>query len=236
MPTDQLEGVGDGAAQPFGQHALGLFDDDPAVQRGLQLFTAAVGFAQDVAMPQADGRGIGEEPAPPHVLGAQGAVLVVEDQGPEDAVLADEGKGGDGGEARVEDAAGEPRSPDAAVRSEHREVGQRSAAADSVEAGALLQLHLATLQLDGDLVGSRQVAGAAGAVRANATGRFHTGDMRCAAGQATQEITIVLPVVRGGGQGEECFGCLVFMNRECHRSIHRVRVDRQESAPEGTAS
>jgi hypothetical protein len=56
-------------AEALGELAFGLLDDDPAIQRGLQLLVEDVAAAQAAVMQQADGGHVGQGPANPYVRG-----------------------------------------------------------------------------------------------------------------------------------------------------------------------
>src|SRR3984893_2855593 len=60
LVPQQRERLVDVDAQPLGEFALGLLDDDPAVQRGLQLLVEGIAAAHAALVQQADGGHVGQ--------------------------------------------------------------------------------------------------------------------------------------------------------------------------------
>jgi len=69
----QAEGLVHIQAKALGELALGLLDDDPAVQRGLQLLIQGVAMAHAALVQQADGGHVGPGLADSHASGVKGA-------------------------------------------------------------------------------------------------------------------------------------------------------------------
>src|SRR5580698_1358521 len=83
--TQQAEGLVHVQAEALGQLALGLLDDDPAVQRGLQLFVEGIAVAHVALLQQADRGHVGQGLADPDVRGVEDAR-----SGPEEVQRADD--------------------------------------------------------------------------------------------------------------------------------------------------
>jgi hypothetical protein len=128
-------------AEAFGELALGLLDDDPAVQRGLQLLIHGVAVAHAALVQQADGGHVGQSLAHTYVRGSQGTRDGAEQvQRADDLVAQPHGQGLHGGEPGLLGGGGEP-GPALRIG---RQVGggDGPASAEAVQAGTLVVLQL----------------------------------------------------------------------------------------------
>jgi hypothetical protein len=67
--SEQGEGAGDVESGASGEHADGLFDDDPIVQCGLELLGEVLAAAVSAFVQDADGGDVGQGLGDPQVLG-----------------------------------------------------------------------------------------------------------------------------------------------------------------------
>jgi hypothetical protein len=128
-------------AEAFGELTLGLLDDDPAVQRGLQLLIHGVAVAHAALVQQAEGGHVGQSLAHTYVRGSPGTRDGAEQvQRADDLVAQPHGQGLHGGEPGLLGGGGEP-GPALRIG---RQVGggDGPASAEAVQAGTLVVLQL----------------------------------------------------------------------------------------------
>ena len=96
-------------AEAFGELALGLLDDDPAVQRGLQLLIHGVAVAHAALVHQADGGHVSQRLADAYVRGVEGTRDGAEQvQRADDLVAQPHRQGLHGGQPGLLGGGGEP--------------------------------------------------------------------------------------------------------------------------------
>jgi hypothetical protein len=131
-------------AEALGQLALGLLDDDPAVQRRLQLLVERVAAAYAALVQQADGGHVGQRLTDPHILGVEAAGGLAEEvEGADDLVPQSHRERLHGGDPRQPRGYRELRPAFVGA-----EVGRcdRQAGPEAVQARALVAFQLEQLQ------------------------------------------------------------------------------------------
>ena len=139
--AQQREGLVHVQAEPLGEPALGLLDDDPAVQRGLELLGQGLGAAHVLFLQQADRGHVGQcLPDAQFGLAERAGAGAEEVQGADDLIPQPHRQGVDGAEPGLGRGGGEPGPPLAGVGQVGG--GDRLAGAVAVQAGALVILDL----------------------------------------------------------------------------------------------
>ena len=144
------EGLVHAQAEPLGEPALGLLDDDPAVQRALELLGEGLGAAHVPLLQQADRGHVGQRLSDAQVGLAERAGLGAEQvQRADDLVPQPHRQGMDGAEPGLRRGGGEPGPPVILLDQAGR--GDRPPGAEAVQARPLVVLDLEQLDQPGRL-------------------------------------------------------------------------------------
>src|SRR3954454_24987304 len=197
-PTEMLERRLRSDAEPLRQHALGLLDEPPGVQRRLQLGGEATGCLRLASLQQAGGGHVGDRLRKPDLVDEKRSV-----GGPEEV---------DGAEGLQ--PAAHRHSTDPRVAALHRSISERRPAlgghgerglyrrlpVEEVQAGALLMLEREHLEQLGALVGGRDRAESTVLVGQHDTRRVDVELLDAVAAEPVQDLTRVRLRHQGGRQ------------------------------------
>ncbi len=201
LVAQQGERLVDVDAQPLGELALGLLDDDPAVQRGLQLLVEGIAAAHAALVQQADGGHVGQRLADVDAVGVEGAGGGAEEvERADDLVAQPHRQGLHGAEAGLPGGGGEPGPAlvGAQVGGCHGLAGP-----EAVQAGSLVALQLEQLEQPGGLAGGGHHAQFPARVGQQQPGGGNVQQLDAAAGQHMQEVDDVEIGDHGVGQLDE---------------------------------
>ena len=186
LVPQQRERLVDVDAQPLGEFALGLLDDDPAVQRGLQLLVEGIAVAHAALMQQADGGHVGQRLANLDAVcveGTWGGAEKVERA--DDLVAQPHRQGLHGGEAGLSGGGGElgPALVSTQVGGCDGVPG-----AEAVQAGPLVALQLEQLKQPGGLAGGGHHTQFSARIGQQQPGGGNVQQLGAAGGQHVQEV------------------------------------------------
>jgi hypothetical protein len=184
--AQECERVGHVEPEAFGQHALGLLDQDPAVQRVLQLFGEGVTMADGALLQQADGGDVGQGLGDPAGAVVEGARVGVEEIQGADHVGAQ--AHGDGVHRREADLGGSDDETRPSAGGGQVGHGHGPAGPETVHARALVGLQLEQLQQPGPLRRSGHHLQGISLVGQEQPGRGDAEQLYASFGQHVQEV------------------------------------------------
>jgi len=190
--AEQGEGLVHVHPEAFGELALGLLDDHPAIQRGLQLLVQDVAVPHAALVQQADGGHVGQRLADPDAGRGQRARISAEQVQRADDLLAQPHRQGlHRGEPCLPRGGREPR-PARRRRGQVRGL-DRLAGPEAVQARTFVVLQLEQLEQPGRLAGGGHHAQLTARVSQQQPRRGHVQQLHTAVGQHMHEVNHVKP-------------------------------------------
>ena len=185
--AQQVEGLIHVHPEALGELALGLLDDDPAVQRGLQLFIEGVAVAHAALVQQADGGDVGQGLTDADFRGRQGPRIGAEQVQRPDDLLAQPHRqrlhGREPGLPGGRRETGPPRRRGGQVRGLDGPTRP-----EAVQAGTLVVLQLEQLKQPGGFAGGGHHPQLTSRVSQQQPGGGHVEQLHAAVGQHVQEV------------------------------------------------